>query len=329
MFSDQDREYLNAACKLAEAARKPPKKLGEAIEPYWAAVLASPAGMQASAVFQPGDPEDAVKKLPPPTAADTTLYLTLEPKAGFDRMPPTTESIRRLGVQRVVIGTLDPAQRLRGEGVSTLERMGIEVVQSNGEEARLSQDLLADYSKWLQKGFAVLRARVELNEIPNEEILDLKFNDKIPIQMPVDAVLCRAGVRPKNKDAWRVVLDFEGWERAAPQAILYQPEEVTQAPGARRLPMQNGAVNLGALLRDLASLGILSVELCQDPELFRQALSTGLLDSVFASFADTHMLARIGHVRLIQGDETVDLRLDGARLMDGQKGCLEARVTLC
>lgn len=330
-FLESDRPFLLLACELAEAAMRPPQHLGQRPEPAWSALLAHEGRELASAAFSPGDSADAVKKLLPEFSAATrpnaTLYLTLEPKAGFDRLPPVTENVRRLGVKRVVLGALDPAQRYRGEGYRVMEQMGIDVVLADGEEARRCQHLLDDYAKWLTRGLAVLRAQVELSS-DTSGAFDLKFNSS-PKSMRADAVLCRAGGPRLDGEAWRVVLDPEGWERPTERNIVYQTAPPTPGPGVRLLPVRDGAPDLGAVLRDLGSLGFLSAELSGDPELFRLALRSGLIDSVTVSFAQSddsaRALSQLGKVRLSDGGTPLELRLNGARLVGGQ---LEAGVEL-
>jgi len=333
-FTDQDRLLLRRACELAAGVRRPPKKLGSRVEPVWAAILGQDGKEVASATFCSGDTEDAVKQLlfgAVPEGCD--LILTLEPTAGFARLPPVTESIRQLGVKRVVIGSLDPAQRLQGEGVATLQRMGIDVVLANGEEARLAQQLIDDYRLWLSRGLAVLRARVSLQAF-SAETVDLSLESEGEFTGgEADAVLCVAGETVNTGDSWKVVLDPMGWERPSDRKILYQSEESHMVPGARKLNFRDGAPDLGALLRDLATLGILSVDLCGDAGLFRQALSSGLVAGVRARFMDSseglRMLSRVDRVRLLEGGDPVEIKLDGARLTDKQSRHLEARVELC
>jgi len=331
-FVDSDRRFLMLAYQRAVEAARPPLRLGQRPEPAWAALLAEGDQELDCATFSPGDSEDAVKKLLPrfqvanhPLA---TLYLTLEPKAGFDRLPPVTESVRRLGVSRVVIGSLDPAQRYRGEGSRTLEQGGVEVVLADGEEARCCQHLIEDYSKWLQRGLTVLRAQVELAE-DSEGSFDLKFNSE-PRPLRTDALICRAGGQRPLGETWRVVLDPESWERPSERNILYQVSPAKLAPGVRSLPMRDGYPDLGALLRDLGSMGFLSAELSGDPELFRLALRSGLIDSVMARFSQQDdsfkALSHMGRVHVRDGGDPLNLKLNGARLVGGQ---LEARVELC
>jgi len=57
----------------------------------------------------------------------TTAYVTLEPCNHFGRTPPCTESLLWAGVERVVIGALDPNPTVRGDGSDTLRGNGMEV----------------------------------------------------------------------------------------------------------------------------------------------------------------------------------------------------------
>ena len=64
-------------------------------------------------------------------AYGSTLYCNLEPcsyTAPDKHQPPCTRRIVAAGVERVVIGQLDPNPRVRGDGVTQLREAGIEVV---------------------------------------------------------------------------------------------------------------------------------------------------------------------------------------------------------
>lgn len=337
-FNEQDRILMARACALVENAKRPPERLTDRVEPIWAALLASGQEEVASAVFVGGDREDGVARLLGKVSTDDasglTLYLTLEPSALFGRLPPVTESIRHLGVKRVVIGTLDPSLKHRAEGTSTLERMGIEVVLADGEEARRAQTLLDDYSKYLQRGVAALRARVELFPLPNGGS-DLKFSQQDVVPAAVDAVIYRAsaGKLPAQPigSAWQVVLDEEGWERPAPRRVLYHSAEGPVVPGTRRIKFQNGLPDLGALLRDLASIGLLTVELSDDPQLFRAALRFGLIESLQFPADTVQALAKVDKVGVPGGEDPLELRFNNTRYseIEGPNRYLEARVELC
>ena len=64
----------------------------------------------------------------------TTAYVTLEPCNHFGRTPPCTESLLWAGVERVVIGALDPNPTVRGDGAIALRDGGVEVESGLLEE---------------------------------------------------------------------------------------------------------------------------------------------------------------------------------------------------
>ena len=70
---------------------------------------------------------DAARVTGAPTDG-ATLYSTLEPCSHHGRTPPCTDAIIAAGVRRVVIGIDDPDANVAGEGISTLQDAGIEVV---------------------------------------------------------------------------------------------------------------------------------------------------------------------------------------------------------
>lgn len=56
-----------------------------------------------------------------------TLYVTLEPCCHYGKQPPCTEAILAAGIERVVIGVLDPNKKMRGRSVALLREAGVEV----------------------------------------------------------------------------------------------------------------------------------------------------------------------------------------------------------
>jgi diaminohydroxyphosphoribosylaminopyrimidine deaminase / 5-amino-6-(5-phosphoribosylamino)uracil reductase len=60
-------------------------------------------------------------------ARGSTLYVTLEPCSHQGETPPCAGAVVEAGVRKVVIGAIDPDQRVSGTGVSWLEDAGIEV----------------------------------------------------------------------------------------------------------------------------------------------------------------------------------------------------------
>jgi len=70
---------------------------------------------------------EALKVLGRAPAAGAVMYVTLEPCSSVGRTGACTDAIRKAGISRVVIGTLDPDTRHQGKGVPILEKAGIAV----------------------------------------------------------------------------------------------------------------------------------------------------------------------------------------------------------
>lgn len=58
----------------------------------------------------------------------TTLYVTLEPCSHFGKTPPCADLIIKHQIPRVVIGILDPHEKVAGKGVKKLKEAGCEVI---------------------------------------------------------------------------------------------------------------------------------------------------------------------------------------------------------
>lgn len=61
-----------------------------------------------------------------------TLVVTLEPCSTHGKQPPCTDVIAKSGIQRVVVGSLDPDPRHRGAGLNQLRGSGVEVEYLEG-----------------------------------------------------------------------------------------------------------------------------------------------------------------------------------------------------
>jgi diaminohydroxyphosphoribosylaminopyrimidine deaminase/5-amino-6-(5-phosphoribosylamino)uracil reductase len=68
-------------------------------------------------------------------ARGATLYCNLEPCSHFGKTPPCANRIIDAGIDRVVIGTLDPNPLVNGRGVKMLRERGLEVEVGLLEEA--------------------------------------------------------------------------------------------------------------------------------------------------------------------------------------------------
>lgn len=128
LCASQEEKFLQRAAQLALYA----SPLVEP-NPYVGAVLAQEGQVLAEAFHQKyGEPHAEAlllapyKKVPP----QATLYVTLEPCCHTQKKtPPCAPMLVSKGVQRIVIGALDPNPHVAGSGIAFLKEKGIEVLR--------------------------------------------------------------------------------------------------------------------------------------------------------------------------------------------------------
>ncbi len=78
---------------------------------------------------RPGTDHAEVVALKSATADVTgaTAYVTLEPCSHHGRTPPCADALIAAGIAKVVVGALDPDERVSGTGIERLRKAGVEV----------------------------------------------------------------------------------------------------------------------------------------------------------------------------------------------------------
>ena len=325
MLSAKDREYLLQAIKLAEKEKFPPQKVGHKPEPTWGAVLASADSLLAAEAFHPGDSKDAVAKMMDrqdslAVNVDATLYITFEPKAEFGRLPPVTESIRKLGVRRVVVGTEDPFPRSRGLGIQTLRGMGIIVELADAEEARFCQSSIEEYTKYLLKGLPYLRVFSELDLDGTLRVAEA------PVSQHIEGIV--SDLQKRDLDLWQVIINHERRVTEAPKVLSYQNIEANQSAQTRKLLLQNGKMDLVGIFRDIAKSGITSLVLNEKGLWLEELLKLGLVDSLLFSPLEKNFQGLEGVKVLVRG-ATCSIQLFEIKTSQNFPGYLEAQPKLC
>lgn len=120
-----------------ELAQEPPSTHPN---PRVGAVIVDPGGKVVGEGFHsgPGSAHAEVMALQAagPKSIGSTMYVSLEPCNHQGLTPPCTEALIEAGVERVVVGSLDPDSRVSGGGVRRLEEAGLWVVVEEPGRAR-------------------------------------------------------------------------------------------------------------------------------------------------------------------------------------------------
>lgn len=96
-----------------------------------------------------------------PRAEGATLYVTLEPCNHHGRTPPCTDVIIAAKIARVVVGCRDPNPHVKGHGIETLRKAGIEVTL--GVRELQCRTLIMPWTKHVTTGLPYVSLKLALS----------------------------------------------------------------------------------------------------------------------------------------------------------------------
>lgn len=156
-----DEKYMKQALTLAQYAtgRTSPNPMvgavitrdGRVVGQGWHKKAGAPHA-EINALQQAGD-----------LARNGTIYVTLEPCSHYGRTGPCVEALIAAGIKKVIIAMTDPNPLVAGQGIHTLRKAGIEVVEGvlASEAAKLNEVFI----KWIstKMPFVLLKSAMSLD----------------------------------------------------------------------------------------------------------------------------------------------------------------------
>ncbi|MEM1348492.1 MAG: bifunctional diaminohydroxyphosphoribosylaminopyrimidine deaminase/5-amino-6-(5-phosphoribosylamino)uracil reductase RibD [Myxococcota bacterium] len=256
--------------------------------------------------------------------ATCTMYVTLEPCCVFGRTPPCSSAIIEAGIPHVVIGALDPDERMNGRGVKILRDHGVEV--TCGVLADDCERSIEGFAKrvtlgvpWVTAKFAMtLDGKIASHTGASAWISSAASRRRVHEWRDVhDAVMVGYGTLVADdprltcrgveggRDPWRVVVDaqlkaplgsrvYDPDTSTAPTVVLTGPDadaqarEVLSARGIRVAQVEadeRGWLELEPALKALSDLGLTSVLVEGGGALLGGLFDGGLVDRVRAFVA--------------------------------------------
>lgn len=250
-------------------------------------------------------------------AAGATAYVTLEPCCHQGRTPPCTDALMAAGVTRVVAAMEDPNPQMAGKGLAALRAAGIDATA--GVLAAAAEQLNAGFVMRMRQGRPWLRCKLAMSLDGRTAMASGESQwitgaaaraDVQQLRARSDAIMTGIGtvladdpsltVRLDGMDnrfrqPLRIILDSN--LRTPPDAkMLELPGETliisgaVDADGEARLmrtgirivtlPMQDGQLDLPAVLQYLGTLQINEVHLEAGATLCGALLQAGLIDEL-------------------------------------------------
>lgn len=249
-------------------------------------------------------------------ARGATLYVNLEPCAHYGKTPPCVNRLCELGLKEVVIGMMDPNDKVCGRGIDILKNAGVDVVVGVLEDEcmRLNEIFVNYITK--RRPFVVMKSAMTLDGkiatytgdskwITSEKSRQYvhKLRDRVSsVMVGINTVLCDDPllnvrlVSQEGADAVKIVVDSKGrlplysnliknMKREhevvlATTSSVCEDEYVKRGIKVIKADGSDGRVDLVKLMDRLYEMGIDSVLLEGGGTLNASALESGIVHRV-------------------------------------------------
>ena len=276
--------------------------------PRVGAVVLTPSGEELSVAYHegPGNPHAEVLALRAAgqAARGATVVTTLEPCSHHGLTPPCTEELINAGVERVIVGAVDPDGRVAGSGIAALRAAGIEVVS----DIAANEVVAADPGYFHHRRLGRSRFRIKLAATLDGQVAGADGTSQWitsrqaranghRLRAAADAVVIGAGTLRADDPSLTVRLDGFTGPQPTPVVIagsaplpdrralyerdllVYAPRPVPDSIGGETVVAPGaGGVDLSLVGKDLAERGHLEVLVDGGPTLAAAFVREGLAD---------------------------------------------------
>ena len=208
---------------------------------------------------------------------NATMYVTLEPCSHYGKTPPCASLIIEKGIPRVVIGCLDPFEKVAGRGVRMLKDAGVEVVTGCLEKECLELNEKFVTSHRRKRPFVTLKWAESA-----DRYIDGKISTPLTsmlthrLRATHDAILVGSGTVLADNPR----LDTRLYAGHSPlRVILDRRGRVMDAVDGTTIIYREFS-SLNDVLEDLYKRGITSVLVEGGAELHRSFIDSGLWDAM-------------------------------------------------
>lgn len=208
---------------------------------------------------------------------NATMYVTLEPCSHYGKTPPCASLIIEKGIPRVVIGCLDPFEKVAGRGVRMLKDAGVEVVTGCLEKEciELNEKFVTSHRR--KRPFVTLKwAESDDGYIDGKISTPLTSMLTHRLRATHDAILVGSGTVLADNPR----LDTRLYAGHSPlRVILDRRGRVMDAVDGTTIIYREFS-SLNDVLEDLYKRGITSVLVEGGAELHRSFIDSGLWDAM-------------------------------------------------